>query len=261
MKASDSFWNPNRWCNFHNDNSHKKKDCLALKMEVNELLKKGHLRKFLSDKAKNLLNKETTNQPIVGAPASPPRHDRVITVIFDSVEVSGVSHADSKKSTIDVMNAHETGRPKRLLLGRDGPSSPSRCPGYIAHCSKLPRKKNSCGQRDLYQHHLPNHLPNLGLEENALTRKVTTLKGFSREIKQTTREVILPVYAEGINMSTKFMVVDCKSSYNMILRRPWIHDMGAVPSMLHQMVKFPTPGASGKLKETSKISVCTIILP
>ncbi|KAL0758615.1 hypothetical protein Bca101_074765 [Brassica carinata] len=42
-------------------------------------------------------------------------------------------------------------------------------------------------------------------------------------------------------MSNKFLLVDCQSSYNMILRRPWIHDMGAVPSTLYQMVKFPTP--------------------
>ena len=42
-------------------------------------------------------------------------------------------------------------------------------------------------------------------------------------------------------MSTKFLVVDYDSSYNMILGRPWIHKMGAVPSTLHQMVKFPTP--------------------
>ena len=42
-------------------------------------------------------------------------------------------------------------------------------------------------------------------------------------------------------MSTKFLLVDCDSSYNMILGRPWIHGMGAVPSTLHQMVKFPTP--------------------
>ena len=51
----------------------------------------------------------------------------------------------------------------------------------------------------------------------------------------------LSVYAEGINMSTKFLVIDCDSSYKMILGRPLIHDMGAVPSTLHQMVKFPTP--------------------
>ena len=42
-------------------------------------------------------------------------------------------------------------------------------------------------------------------------------------------------------MPTKFLVVDCDSSYNMILGWPWIHGMGAVPSTLHQMVKFPTP--------------------
>ena len=42
-------------------------------------------------------------------------------------------------------------------------------------------------------------------------------------------------------MSTKFLVVDCDSSYNMILGQSWIHGMGAVPSTLHQMVKFPTP--------------------
>ena len=64
---------------------------------------------------------------------------------------------------------------------------------------------------------------------------------FIGEVKQTAGEVTLPVYAKGINMSNMFLVVDCDSSYNMILGRPWIHAMGAVPSTLHQMVKFPTP--------------------
>ena len=81
----------------------------------------------------------------------------------------------------------------------------------------------------------------LGLEPKALTRKATPLVGFSGEVKQTLGEVLLPVYAEGINQATKFLVVDCPSSYNVILGRPWIHDMGVVPSTLHQLVKFPTP--------------------
>ena len=59
----------------------------------------------------------------------------------------------------------------------------------------------------------------LGMEESALTRRITPLIGFSGEVKQTAGVVILPVYAEGINMSTKFLVVDCDSSYNMILGR------------------------------------------
>ena len=81
----------------------------------------------------------------------------------------------------------------------------------------------------------------LGLEENALIRKATPLIGFSGEIKRTTGETILPTYAEGVNLHTKFLVVNCHSSYNGILGRAWIHDMGAVPLTLHQIIKFPTP--------------------
>ena len=44
MKAPDSFRNPNRWSEFHNDQGQKTEDCVALRIEVNELLKKGHLR-------------------------------------------------------------------------------------------------------------------------------------------------------------------------------------------------------------------------
>lgn len=81
----------------------------------------------------------------------------------------------------------------------------------------------------------------LGLDEHALTWRVVSLIGFSGEVKQTIGEVTLPVYTEGINMPTRFLVVDCLFSYNMILGRPWIHDMEAVPSMLHQLINFPTP--------------------
>lgn len=71
----------------------------------------------------------------------------------------------------------------------------------------------------------------LGSEEDSLTRNITPIVVSSGEVKHTTGEVSLPVYAEGIN-TTKFLVVDWKSSYNMIHGRPWIHDIGTVPSTL-----------------------------
>ncbi|KAF3549509.1 hypothetical protein DY000_02007903 [Brassica cretica] len=98
MKAPDSFWNPNRWYDFHHYHGHKSKDCVTLRIEVNELLKKGHLREFLSDKAKNLVNKETNNKTPETAPASPPRQDRVIHVISGGSEVSLLSQRCKPRS-------------------------------------------------------------------------------------------------------------------------------------------------------------------
>ncbi|KAF2578650.1 hypothetical protein F2Q68_00004998 [Brassica cretica] len=72
MKAPDSFRNPGFWCDFHRDHSHKTEDCVALKIKVYELLRKGHLREFLSEKAKSHLSKETTGKPTDAAPISPP---------------------------------------------------------------------------------------------------------------------------------------------------------------------------------------------
>jgi len=37
---------------------------------------------------------------------------------------------------------------------------------------------------------------------------------------------------------SKFQVVNSKFSYNILLGRPWIHDMEVVPSTLHGRLKF-----------------------
>ena len=252
MKAPDSFRNPGLWCNFHRDHGHKTEDCAALRIEVNELLKNGYLREFLSEKAKSYLNKETSGKPTEAVPASPPRQDRIIHVILGGSEISGISLAATKKSTWNAKNGLEVAKPKRFLLGTDDISFTAKeqekvlTPHHdalvisriVANCLvKRILVDNGSSANIIFQ----AAYQDLGLEKSALTRRITPLIGFSGEVKQTAGEVILPVYAEGISMSTKFLVVDCQSSYNMILGKPWIHDMGAVPSSLHQMVKFPTP--------------------
>ena len=40
-----------------------------------------------------------------------------------------------------------------------------------------------------------------------------------------------------------FQVLNRASCFNMFLRRPWIHDIKAVPSSLYQKVRFPHEGA------------------
>ena len=136
------------------------------------MLRKGHLREFLSEKSKSLLGKETTGKPTEATPVSPPRLDRVILVISGGLEISGISHAATKKSTWTAKHVLEAAKPKPALRNiRDklhsqgaGESSHSASlrPGYLAHYSELPGKKDTGRQWKLRQHHLPGRIQGHG---------------------------------------------------------------------------------------------------
>ncbi|XP_070002532.1 uncharacterized protein [Nicotiana sylvestris] len=66
------------------------------------------------------------------------------------------------------------------------------------------------------------------------------LNGFNMASETTKEEVILLVDMGGTFQDTKFHVIEGDMRYNALLGRPWIHSMSAVPSTLHQMMKFPT---------------------
>ncbi|KAK0605617.1 hypothetical protein LWI29_028914 [Acer saccharum] len=86
------------------------------------------------------------------------------------------------------------------------------------------------------------------VDESKLSRRTTMLTGFSGEQKSTLGEIVLPVYAEGVNLYINFLVLDCQSPYNAILGRPWIHELKAIPSTYHQLIKFPTKWGVKEIK-------------
>ena len=65
-----------------------------------------------------------------------------------------------------------------------------------------------------------------------------------RAFDGTKREVLgnieLPIQVGPCTFNSEFIVMDINPSYNCLLGRPWIHMAGAVPSTLHQKVKFVT---------------------
>ncbi|XP_021769851.1 uncharacterized protein LOC110734100 [Chenopodium quinoa] len=83
-------------------------------------------------------------------------------------------------------------------------------------------------------------LKHMNIDEKNIVNQSTMLVGFSGETKKTSGEIPLATYAKGINLQVKFLVIGTLSSYNMILGRPWIHEMKAIPSTYHQVIKFPT---------------------
>uniref|UniRef100_A0A2N9IYR7 Uncharacterized protein n=1 Tax=Fagus sylvatica TaxID=28930 RepID=A0A2N9IYR7_FAGSY len=80
----------------------------------------------------------------------------------------------------------------------------------------------------------------LGLGEAELTDFTTPIFGFSGEPVIPLGKIMLPVLAGPINLQTEFIVVRASSPYNAIMGRDWLHRMRAVPSTLHQKLRFPT---------------------
>ncbi|XP_076913799.1 uncharacterized protein LOC143572550 [Bidens hawaiensis] len=73
-----------------------------------------------------------------------------------------------------------------------------------------------------------------------ITPRSSVLVGFSGVTKNTLGTSSFLIYIEGVNSFQKFCVIDNLSCCNVILGRPWIHEMKAVASTYHQRIKLPT---------------------
>ena len=52
--------------------------------------------------------------------------------------------------------------------------------------------------------------------------------------------VVVGAYSQQVTRNVNFLVVDCSSSYNVIIGRPTLNSLKAVTSIYHLSVKFPT---------------------
>ena len=64
---------------------------------------------------------------------------------------------------------------------------------------------------------------------------VQAFDGTKREVLENIK---FPIQVGPCFFDFEFIVMDINPSYNCLLGRPWIHVAGAVPSTLHQKVKF-----------------------
>ena len=86
----------------------------------------------------------------------------------------------------------------------------------------------------------PNLYKGLGLKPKDLSKYDTPFLGFDGKVVTPEGKIKLRVVTEGREVEVNFIVVNAYSPYTAILGCPWIHSMRAVPSTLHQKIKFLT---------------------
>ena len=92
----------------------------------------------------------------------------------------------------------------------------------------------------------------MGIGREKLKPVNTHLRGFSGE-------KVLPLGSIQLVLSqatttARFLVVDASSAYNMLLGRPSLNAINAIPSAYHMMIKFPTEGGVGMVQGDLRVA-------
>jgi hypothetical protein len=246
MGGDPSFRESKPFCTYHREKGHLTENCRNYKALLEELVRDGHLRQFI-DSTKHQQQREHIPKPKApigtidvihsyaradnlraetrtaahlrevfqvseGVTPVPKRLKKETTeeIIFTDRDLEGVQlpHSDALVVTMQIGDFEV----KRILID----------PGSSAEI--------------MYD----SLFKGLGLEHKDLDRKVDPLYGFSGESVMPVGRVTVKVHAGTVSSPTEFWVLNSYSPYNAILGRPWLHKMRAVPSTLHQRLRFPT---------------------
>uniref|UniRef100_A0A2N9ED79 Uncharacterized protein n=1 Tax=Fagus sylvatica TaxID=28930 RepID=A0A2N9ED79_FAGSY len=252
----------NLYCRFHRDHGHLTEDCVALKEQVETLIRQGKLQKYVSRPAntrpaKPLAQREQAehNRPgpvgeirtIIGGPAS-----------------GGTSRASRKAYARQVHNIMVVQRPPKNVRLDDQIISFSEEDArgtHQPHDDALVITVNIAGfttRRVMVDNgssadilYLPAY-QQMRLDKDKLRPMDAPLVGFTGDKVCPVGIVTLPItvgtHPKTVSKTVDFLVVNCPSAYNAIIGRPTLNRLRAVTSTYHLLLKFPTEHGIGEVR-------------
>ncbi|PKI39701.1 hypothetical protein CRG98_039914 [Punica granatum] len=78
----------------------------------------------------------------------------------------------------------------------------------------------------------------MNVDLNRVRPSKTAVRAFDGSRREVNGEIDLLIDVSPCSFSVTFQVLDIPNAFNLLLGRPWIHSTGAIPSSLHQKLKF-----------------------
>ncbi|GAV80116.1 LOW QUALITY PROTEIN: hypothetical protein CFOL_v3_23578, partial [Cephalotus follicularis] len=205
-----------KYCKFHRDHGHDTENCRHLKDEIEKLIRRGYLRKYVSDQKNGAIEEWNRNQ------TEEQQHHRRAFVIH---VISGGPISGGENNSYTKAYAREA-----LIV--DQPLKKTKTINQVITFS----------EEDMEGVKFPHDDPMVVTVDiaNFEVRRVLIDNGNSVNILKM--------------VMINFVVVDVPSSYNTILGRPWQNIIDVVVSTRYLAVKFPTDQGVGLVKGDQAIA-------
>ena len=268
MKTDPAKRDMTQYCNFHRDHGHRTDDCIQLKKEIEFVIQRGHLRRYVAPEDRN---RPPPPPPCQLAPAQhqPPLGE--INVISGGFAGGGESSSTRKahlcsfkpEETLEVQAMSKLPRLDTTITFSDADLEGCQHP----HDDSLVIRAivaNKTVHMVLIDNGSSTNIifvstfNKRGIGRENLEPVNAHLRGFSDERILTLGSVQL-VLNQGdppcqATMLTKFLIVEAPSAYNMLLGRPSLNAIRAVLSAYHMVFKFPTENGVGKARRDQRIA-------
>ncbi|WKA04944.1 hypothetical protein VitviT2T_022937 [Vitis vinifera] len=97
----------------------------------------------------------------------------------------------------------------------------------------------------------------LGFAPSDFGPSTQTVRAYDSTKREVMGTLMIDLHIGPATFSTLFQVLRIPTSFNLLLGRPWIHVVGAIPSSLHQKVKFIHDGQVITVRSTRDIFVAS----
>ena len=281
MKSDPATRDNTKYCEFHRDYGHRTDNCIQLRREIEYLIQCGYLRRFISpgNQTQNQTQSQAQNHNPTPTQQPPPRQATIqhqqplgeIHVISGGFAGGGESSSAWKAHLRSIRSADR---------------------GEIQAVSKLPRIDTTItfSDSDLEgcQHPHDDPLVVRAIVTNTMVHRVLVDNGSSADIIFASAfdkmgigreklelvnthlhgfsgEKVLPLGSIQLVLTlgeppcqatttTRFLIVDAPSAYNMLLGRPSLNAIKAIPSAYHMIIKFPTIHGIGMVRGDQRVA-------
>ena len=268
MKSDPARRDDTKYCEFHKDHGHQTDECIQLKKEIEYLIRRGHLSRYVAPEGRERVQPPPPRQPTL-VQHQPPLGE--IHIISEGFAGGGESNSARKAhlrsirpgETLEVQTISKFPQLDTTITLSDFDMEGCQHP----HDDPLVIKAivaNKTNHRVLVDNGssvdiiFASVFDKIGIGREKLEPVNACLRGFSGEriLPLGSIQLMLTLGDPPCQATTtvRFLIVDAPSAYNMLLGRPSLNAIRAVPSAYHMVIKFPTENGVGMVRGNQRIA-------